>query len=119
MIRPSISKKLVSGVGFSKGCALFWPKKPPPLVPRCLMAICEAAGPVGISWVVTCWSTITGTFVIITLPWASFWGTSTITGAPLDRTAWPWASSCGAEAVTAILVMTGWPLSSVFGTWAV
>src|SRR3990172_2529543 len=36
-----------NGVGFSKGCALLTLKKPPPLVPSCLMAICEAAGPSG------------------------------------------------------------------------
>ncbi len=39
------SKKLESGVGFSKGCAEFTLKKPPPLVPSCLIAICDAAGP--------------------------------------------------------------------------
>jgi len=32
-------------VGFSNGWAEFTPKKPPPLVPSCLMAICAAAGP--------------------------------------------------------------------------
>jgi len=31
--------KLVSGVGFSKGWELLALKKPPPLVPSCLMAI--------------------------------------------------------------------------------
>ena len=43
----SISRKLESGVGFSNGCAEFTLKKPPPLVPSCLMATCEAAGPDG------------------------------------------------------------------------
>ena len=44
----SISRKLLNGVGFSKGCELFELKKPPPFVPSCLIAICEAAGPIGI-----------------------------------------------------------------------
>src|SRR5574343_277674 len=39
------SRKLASGVGFSKGWAELTLKKPPPLVPSCLMAICDAAGP--------------------------------------------------------------------------
>jgi len=34
-----------SGVGFSNGCALWAVKNPPPLVPSCLMATCDAAGP--------------------------------------------------------------------------
>ena len=37
----------MSGVGFSNGWAELTLKKPPPLVPSCLMAICEAAGPDG------------------------------------------------------------------------
>ena len=41
----SISRKFESGVGFSKGWAELALKKPPPLVPSCLIAICEAAGP--------------------------------------------------------------------------
>ena len=41
----SISRKLVSGVGFSKGWALLALKKPPPLVPSSLIASCEATGP--------------------------------------------------------------------------
>ena len=45
----SNSRMLQSGVGFSKGCAEFTPKKPPPFVPSCLMAICDAAGPRGTS----------------------------------------------------------------------
>ena len=39
------SRKFASAVGFSKGCAELTLKKPPPLVPSCLMAIWEAAGP--------------------------------------------------------------------------
>ena len=38
--------KFVSGVGFSNGCALLALKKPPPLVPSCLIASCEATGPI-------------------------------------------------------------------------
>ncbi len=41
----STSRKFDSGVGFSNGCAELTLKKPPPLVPSCLMATCEAAGP--------------------------------------------------------------------------
>ncbi len=43
--RSRCSKKLVSGVGFSNGWAALALKKPPPLVPSCLMASCEATGP--------------------------------------------------------------------------
>jgi hypothetical protein len=46
----SISMKFVSGVGFSKGCALLVLKKPPPLVPSILIASCEATGP----WPIVC-----------------------------------------------------------------
>ena len=42
---PNIARKFVSGVGFSNGCALLALKKPPPLVPNCLMISCDAAGP--------------------------------------------------------------------------
>ena len=41
----SISRKSVSGVGFSKGWAELALKKPPPLVPSSLMISCEATGP--------------------------------------------------------------------------
>ena len=41
----SNSKKFESGVGFSNGCAELTLKKPPPFVPSCLIAICDAAGP--------------------------------------------------------------------------
>src|SRR5215831_9269645 len=40
-----ICTKLDSAVGFSNGCAALALKKPPPLVPSILMAICEATGP--------------------------------------------------------------------------
>ena len=49
----STSRKFESGVGFSNGCAEFTLKKPPPFVPSCLIAICEAAGPSGSSCSVT------------------------------------------------------------------
>ncbi len=51
----SISRKLESGVGFSYGCAELTLKKPPPFVPSCLIAICEAAGPTARIWLVTLW----------------------------------------------------------------
>ena len=41
----SSSTKFENAVGFSNGIALLTLKKPPPLVPSCLIAICEAAGP--------------------------------------------------------------------------
>ena len=41
----SISTRFDQAVGFSNGCAEFTLKKPPPFVPSCLIAICEAAGP--------------------------------------------------------------------------
>ena len=37
--------KLLSGVGFSNGCAALALMKPPPLVPSILIAICDATGP--------------------------------------------------------------------------
>src|SRR5450756_59258 len=40
-----ISTRLVHGVGLSNGWALLALKKPPPFVPRSLMASCEAMGP--------------------------------------------------------------------------
>ena len=46
----SISTKFANVVGFSNGIALFTLKKPPPLVPSCLIAICEAAGPSARVW---------------------------------------------------------------------
>ncbi len=42
----TISRKFVSGVGFSNGCALLALKKPPPLVPSSLMISCDATGPI-------------------------------------------------------------------------
>ena len=48
----SIESRLLSGVGFSNGCAAFAFMKPPPFVPSCLIASCEATGPSAIVWVV-------------------------------------------------------------------
>jgi hypothetical protein len=45
------SRKFESGVGFSKGCALFALTKPPPFVPSSLIDSCEAIGPTAIDWV--------------------------------------------------------------------
>ena len=45
----NISKKLLRGVGFSKGWAEFTLKKPPPLAPSCLMATWDATGPTAMS----------------------------------------------------------------------
>ena len=45
---PNIARKFESGVGFSNGCALLALKKPPPLVPNCLMISCDATGPCAI-----------------------------------------------------------------------
>ena len=39
------------GFGFSNGCAEFGPKKPPPLVPSCLIDTSAATGPRLIVWV--------------------------------------------------------------------
>jgi hypothetical protein len=41
----SNSAKLVSGLGFSNGCAELALKKPPPSPLKSLMASCEATGP--------------------------------------------------------------------------
>ena len=40
------STKFENWVGFSNGMVLLTLKKPPPLVPSCLIAIWEAAGPI-------------------------------------------------------------------------
>ncbi len=72
----STSRKFDSGVGFSNGCAELTLKKPPPLVPSCLIAICEAAGPTAI----TC----------------SFCVAFSVTGLPFSSlSGWPAASSFG------------------------
>ncbi len=46
----SISTKFANVVGFSNGIDEFTLKKPPPFVPSCLMAICDAAGPSASVW---------------------------------------------------------------------
>jgi hypothetical protein len=48
MMTRNIWNQFESPVGFSKGCAALALKKPPPLVPSCLMTSCEATGPSGI-----------------------------------------------------------------------
>ncbi len=42
--------KFESWVGFSNGIAELTLKKPPPLVPSCLIATCEATGPRASVW---------------------------------------------------------------------
>jgi hypothetical protein len=42
---PNIATQFDSGVGFSNGCELLALKKPPPLVPNCLITSCDATGP--------------------------------------------------------------------------
>ncbi len=49
-----ISTKFESQVGFSNGCAELTLKKPPPLVPSCLMTSCEATGPASSDWITPC-----------------------------------------------------------------
>ncbi len=46
----NISTKPENAVGFSNGKPELTLKKPPPLVPSCLIAICEAAGPSASVW---------------------------------------------------------------------
>ena len=46
----STSTKFESVVAFSNGIAELTLKKPPPLVPSCLIAICEATGPRASVW---------------------------------------------------------------------
>src|SRR5882724_5050651 len=115
----SISQKLVNGVGFSNGWALFTLYQPPPLVKSCLMASKAATPPRGMGCVSTLASTITGTLVMMTAPFVSFCGTSTVTATPLAMTGWPFSSILGWETVTATLVVMLFPLSSVFCTWVV
>ena len=73
-----IRAKFVAGVGFSKGCAEFALKNPPPFVPSILIASCEATGPMAR----VCVRVVTA--CVIGLPLAS------LTAAPL-------ASSCGSS----------------------
>ncbi len=47
----TISRKFENGVGFSSGWAELALKNPPPLVPSCLMAIWDAAGPTAMTCV--------------------------------------------------------------------
>src|SRR5271168_967603 len=64
----NICRKLVSGVGFSKGCELLALKNPPPFVPNILMASCEATGPMAITcWVITLVLGLPSAPVVVTL----------------------------------------------------
>ena len=74
----NISRKLESGVGFSKGCALLTLNQPPPLVKSCLMDSNAATPPSGMGWVSTLASTMTGTLVMIGAPLTSTCATSTM-----------------------------------------
>ena len=58
----NIARKFVAGVGFSNGCALFALKKPPPFVPNCLIASCDATGPCAIVCVPAPSSTVTTSY---------------------------------------------------------
>ena len=83
----TISMKFESGVGFSNGWAEFVLKKPPPLVPRCLMATWDAAGPTAS----VC--SVTVTFSVTGLPWAS------LTGAP-EGSSFGWSTTTGWTSAT-------------------
>src|SRR5690349_25149256 len=89
MIRiANTSRKHENGVGFSNGCAELTLKKPPPLVPSCLIAIWDAAGPTAI----VCSVIVTG--LVFWWPCAS-------------RTGFPFASVTGSSYVT------GWRSAAV------
>ncbi len=45
MTIAATARRLLQGVGFSNGWVEFGPKKPPPLVPACLIATSAATGP--------------------------------------------------------------------------
>ncbi len=65
-----MESQLVRPVGFSKGVAELALRKPPPLVPSCLMASMNPMGPRGIVWVTplrTSW-TLTGPASVCTAP---------------------------------------------------
>src|SRR3954447_26333178 len=51
MTIAAIARRLLHGVGFSYGWVELGPKKPPPLVPDCLIATSAATGPRAIVWV--------------------------------------------------------------------
>ena len=46
----SSSTKFVNALAFSNGMAELTLKNPPPLVPSCLIATCDATGPTARSW---------------------------------------------------------------------
>ncbi len=66
----TFSRTLVSAVGFSKGFAELPWVIPPPLVPACLMAICEAASPVGMRCSVITTASGTGSSFTYTVPFS-------------------------------------------------
>src|SRR3954470_13682183 len=51
MTIETTASRLPQGLGFSYGWAELGPKKPPPLVPDCLIATSAATGPRAIDWV--------------------------------------------------------------------
>ena len=55
-------------MGFSNGCAELALKNPPPLVPSCLMAICDAAGPTAM----VC--SVSGDVLVVGCPFSSSTG---------------------------------------------
>ena len=64
----SSSTKFVNAVAFSNGMAELTLKKPPPLVPSCLIATCDATGPTASSW------SAPSTVVAVTA-WPMVWST--------------------------------------------
>ena len=86
--RLVISMMLVKALGFSYGWAEFTPKKPPPLVPDCLMATWGAAGPWGRNCSVTTRAPSTTSPSTLTVS-PSIWAPSTTLQPPsaLGRTA--------------------------------
>ena len=66
-----MESRLVSPVGFSKGWAELMLKKPPPLVPSCLMASMKPTGPTAMVWLTpfrASWM-LTGPLKVSTAPW--------------------------------------------------
>jgi len=85
---------------------LFWPKKSAAIGAQVFDGDLRPP-PVGRNgWVVTCASTITEHSSSAHCLWRLSGAHRSSTGAPLDMTVLPWASSSGADTVTAILVVT-------------
>ena len=96
----------MSGFGFSNGCAELTLKKPPPLVPSCLIAICDAAGPSGMVCSVAVVFSVTGLPLSSLSGWPSgpFFGASYVTGSTSVTVAYlskvcttPWLTSASAS----------------------